>query len=53
MGSDDVIVPQLNSRIISEGISGSQLAGIRGAGHGLMYQEPERFCDRVLEFLNR
>jgi pimeloyl-ACP methyl ester carboxylesterase len=50
-GTDDVIVPPVNSRIISERIAGSQLIEIPGAGHGLMYQCPDRFCDGVLDFL--
>lgn len=52
-GTDDVIVPPVNSRIISERIPGSQLVEIPGAGHGLMYQCPDRFCDCVLGFLDR
>lgn len=50
-GTDDMIVPPVNSRSISERIPGSQLVEIPGAGHGLMYQCPDRFCDCVLEFL--
>ena len=52
-GTDDVIVPPVNSRIISERIYGSQLFEIPGAGHGLMYQCPDLFCDCVLGFLDR
>ncbi|MFA4826400.1 MAG: alpha/beta hydrolase [Methanoregula sp.] len=52
-GTDDVIVPPINSRIISGRIYGAELVEIPGAGHGLMYQFPGRFGDRVLEFLNR
>jgi pimeloyl-ACP methyl ester carboxylesterase len=52
-GTDDVIVPPVNSRIISGRIPGSQLVAIPAAGHGLMYQCPDRFCDCVLEFLCR
>ncbi|MDP3564886.1 MAG: alpha/beta hydrolase [Methanoregula sp.] len=52
-GTDDVIVPPVNSRIISERIPGSTLVEIPGAGHGLMYQCPDRFCDCVLGFLDR
>jgi pimeloyl-ACP methyl ester carboxylesterase len=52
-GTDDVIVPPVNSRIIREQIPGSELVEIPGAGHGLMYQCPDRFCDCVLEFLRR
>ena len=51
-GTDDVIVPPVNSRIISGQISGSQLIEIHGAGHGLMYQLPDCFSERVLVFLS-
>ncbi len=50
-GTDDVIVPPVNSRIIGERLYGSELFEIPGAGHGLMYQCPDRFCDCVLGFL--
>ena len=52
-GTDDVIVPPVNSRIISGRIPGADLVEIPGAGHGLMYQCPDRFCDSVLGFLHR
>jgi pimeloyl-ACP methyl ester carboxylesterase len=51
-GTEDEIVPPENSRILSGRITGSGLAEIPGAGHGLMYQEPDRFRDLVLEFLD-
>ena len=50
-GTDDVIVPPVNSRIISGQIPGSQLVEIPGAGHGLMYQVPDLFKECVLDFL--
>jgi pimeloyl-ACP methyl ester carboxylesterase len=50
-GTNDIIVPPVNSRIIGEQIPGSQQVEIPGAGHGLMYQCPDQFCDCVLEFL--
>ncbi|MDP2796515.1 MAG: alpha/beta fold hydrolase [Methanoregula sp.] len=52
-GTDDVIIPPVNSHIISGRIPGAQLVEIPGAGHGLMYQFPDRFSDCVLTFLNR
>ena len=52
-GTDDVIVPPVNSHIISKRIPGAQLVEFPGAGHGLMYQFPDRFIDCVLTFLNR
>jgi len=52
-GTDDVIVPPVNSHIISKRIHGAQLVEFPGAGHGLMYQFPDRFIDCVLTFLDR
>lgn len=52
-GTDDVVVPPVNSRIISGRIFGAGLVEIPGAGHGLMYQFPDRFSDCVLGFLDR
>ena len=50
-GTDDVIVPPTNSRILSGRIPGAVLVEIHGAGHGLMYQFPDRFSNCVLKFL--
>jgi len=52
-GTDDVIVPPVNSHIISKRIPGAQLVEVPEAGHGLMYQFPDRFSDCVLMFLDR
>ena len=52
-GTDDVIVPPINSRIIRGRIPHAQLVEVPGAGHGLMYQFPDRFSDCVLTFLDR
>jgi pimeloyl-ACP methyl ester carboxylesterase len=52
-GTDDVIIPPVNSHITSSRIPGAQLVEIPGAGHGLLYQFPDRFCDCVLTFLDR
>lgn len=51
-GADDVIVPPINSRIISGRIPGADLVEIHGAGHGLLYQCPNRVNDCVLGFLD-
>ncbi|MBE9470081.1 MAG: alpha/beta hydrolase, partial [Chloroflexi bacterium] len=50
-GTDDVIPPPENSFIIAERIPGAWLVQFKGAGHGLMYQYPERFSRIVLAFL--
>jgi pimeloyl-ACP methyl ester carboxylesterase len=52
-GTDDVIVPPINSRILSRRIPGADLVEVHGAGHGLMYQFPDRFSNCVLGFLDR
>lgn len=51
-GTDDVIVPPVNSLKISRQIPGSELVEITGAGHGLMYQFPDQFSECVLRFLD-
>ena len=44
----DVSAPAANSLIIVQKISGAWLVEIKGGGHGLMYQYPEKF-DKVLQ----
>jgi pimeloyl-ACP methyl ester carboxylesterase len=50
-GTQDILTPPENSMIIVERIPGAWLAQFEGAGHGLMYQYPERFSGVVLAFL--
>jgi pimeloyl-ACP methyl ester carboxylesterase len=52
-GTDDVIPPPENSFIIAERIPGAWLIQFKDAGHGLMYQYPERLSRIVLTFLQR
>jgi pimeloyl-ACP methyl ester carboxylesterase len=47
-GTEDIDVPLANSLIITSKIPGSWLVQIKGAGHGLMQQYPEKFA-RVLQ----
>jgi pimeloyl-ACP methyl ester carboxylesterase len=47
-GTEDIDVPLANSLIITSKIPGSWLVQIKGAGHGLMQQHPEKFA-RVLQ----
>ena len=46
-GSKDVVTPPDNARIISCQVDGSVITEIKGCGHGLCYQEPER-CAMLL-----
>jgi pimeloyl-ACP methyl ester carboxylesterase len=50
-GTQDILTPPENSMIIVERIPGAWLAQFEGAGHGLMYQYPERLSGAVLAFL--
>jgi pimeloyl-ACP methyl ester carboxylesterase len=50
-GTEDVAVPPDNSLIIAQKIAGSWLVQIKGAGHGLMYQYPEKLSKVLQTFL--
>ncbi len=46
-GSKDIVTPPDNARIISGRVEGSVIIEIKGCGHGICYQEPER-CATLL-----
>jgi pimeloyl-ACP methyl ester carboxylesterase len=50
-GTEDIDVPVANSFIITSKIPGSWLVQIKGAGHGLMQQYPEKFARILQTFL--
>jgi pimeloyl-ACP methyl ester carboxylesterase len=50
-GTEDVAVPAANSLIIAAKIPSSWLVQIKGAGHGLMYQYPEKLSKVLQTFL--
>ncbi|MBK6965788.1 MAG: alpha/beta hydrolase [Bacteroidales bacterium] len=50
-GSDDKVVPAINSTILSDSIPTATLISVAGTGHGLMYQQPEVFASYLLSFL--
>ena len=50
-GTEDVAVPAANSLIIIQKIPGSWLVQIQGAGHGLMYQYPNKLSKVLQTFL--
>ncbi len=52
VGTDDVIASPVNSLLITEQIPGAWLVQIKGGGHGLMYQYPEKFSSILLTFLS-
>ncbi len=50
-GAEDCLVVPQNSRFMSEKIPDAQLDVIENAGHGLMFQYPDIFCEKVVDFL--
>ena len=50
-GTEDVSTPPENALILANQIPGSWLVRFEGAGHGLMYQYPEKFARIIIEFL--
>lgn len=51
METDDIIRPPANSLMLAEKIPGAWLVQIKGGGHGVMYQYPNKFSRIVLTFL--
>lgn len=50
-GSEDIIIPPENSRIIADRIPGARLIGYEGAGHGFIWERRQQFLRDLLEFL--
>lgn len=50
-GREDVIVPPENAFILAQRINVSWLVQFEGAGHGLMYQYPDRLARIVEDFV--
>jgi pimeloyl-ACP methyl ester carboxylesterase len=51
VGTDDIWTPAANSLMIVEKIPAAWLVQIRDAGHGLMYQYPDKFNRVLMTFL--
>ena len=51
-GSDDILTPVQNAPMIASAIPGAWLAQIKGAGHGVLFQEPEFTGDLIELFLS-
>ncbi len=51
-GTDDVISPPQNAAMMAARVPGSWLQRFAGAGHGLMYQDPQGLAQSVLTFLD-
>jgi pimeloyl-ACP methyl ester carboxylesterase len=50
-GADDVLVPGRNAVYLSAKIPRTQLFLVENSGHGLMFQDPEKFSEKVIDFL--
>lgn len=50
-GSEDILIPPENSRILARAIPGSRLVEYPGGGHGLITQFPEEVASEVAAFL--
>jgi pimeloyl-ACP methyl ester carboxylesterase len=51
VGTNDKLTVPANSLLMTEKIPAAWLVQIRGGGHGLMFQYPEKFSNVVLTFL--
>jgi pimeloyl-ACP methyl ester carboxylesterase len=52
-GAEDVITPPRNAKLMASAVPGAELEVVPGAGHGLMYQDPQKLADVVMDFLDR
>jgi pimeloyl-ACP methyl ester carboxylesterase len=50
-GTEDVVTPPENAFILAQKINGSWLVQFNGAGHGLMYQYPDRLAKIIEDFI--
>lgn len=50
-GTDDVVIPPVNSKTLADRIPDARLVNLAGAGHGLLYQCPGEFAKVVRDFL--
>ncbi len=50
-GADDVLVPPQNASYLAGKVPNSQLVLSENGGHGLMFQYPDQFSEKVIDFL--
>lgn len=53
VGKEDVLTIPSNSQYLKENLPHAELSVIEGAGHGLMFQDPDQFLQVVKEFLKK
>ena len=52
-GAEDVIEPPQNAKLMAAAVPGAELEVVPGAGHGLMYQDPQKLAGVVMDFLDQ
>jgi len=52
-GAEDVITPPQNAKLMAAAVPGAELEIVSGAGHGLMYQDPQKLAGVVMDFLDK
>jgi pimeloyl-ACP methyl ester carboxylesterase len=52
-GSNDIIVPTVNSYLLQQNLPNAELLLYPDSGHGSQFQYPNHFTARVVEFLDR
>jgi pimeloyl-ACP methyl ester carboxylesterase len=52
-GAEDVVVPAGNAVLMAKVVPGAELEVVPGAGHGLMYQDPQKLAGVVMDFLDQ
>jgi pimeloyl-ACP methyl ester carboxylesterase len=50
-GADDVMVPPQNARYLASKVPNAQLVLSENGGHGLMFQYPDKFSEKMISFL--
>lgn len=50
-GADDILVPPQNAHYLAEKVPNARLVLYEHGGHGLMFQYPEKFSEKVIDFL--
>lgn len=48
-GSEDVVIPAANARLLADGIDGARAEQLPGCGHALMAQRPDRCGELIAE----
>jgi pimeloyl-ACP methyl ester carboxylesterase len=52
-GSEDLMMPPENARLLAEGISGAEHYVVKGAGHGFFFEKPDEVNQVLLDFFQQ